>query len=293
MKIDTVLKEKYGDAVQIVGSTRSFGGDISNAFAIALSNGENVFCKTNSVSRASMFEVEAAGLSMIAVMKTIQTPEVYGFGIDEERNCSYILMQNLGKSPKRDDFWDKFGRELAMMHMADTSWVLPKRRCGLEGDGYIGNSVQLNTPCDSWIQFFRDCRLEPQIRMASIYFDSAILQRFDILLSRLDGLLIEPDRPSLLHGDLWGGNYMTGPDGYAWLIDPAVYIGHREADIAMTELFGGFTERFYESYVETAPLQPGYSDRRDLYNLYHLLNHLNLFGAGYLGFVVSVVRKYE
>ena len=109
---------------------------------------------------------------------------------------------------------------------------------------------------------------------------------------RLEDYLTEPEAPSLLHGDLWGGNFVTGPDGYAWLIDPAVYVGHAEADLAMTELFGGFAPNFYASYREANPVAPGYADRRELYNLYHLLNHLNLFGGGYYGSVMRIIKRY-
>ena len=111
-------------------------------------------------------------------------------------------------------------------------------------------------------------------------------------MSHLDLYLPEPGRPSLIHGDLWAGNQITGNDGKVWLIDPAVYYGHPEADLAMTELFGGFSERFYRAYREITGLDPGYPDRRDLYNLYHLLNHLNLFGSGYLGSVQRILDRY-
>ena len=112
------------------------------------------------------------------------------------------------------------------------------------------------------------------------------------LLDHLDQYLTEPAFPSLLHGDLWGGNFVTGPDGHAWLIDPAVYVGHFEADLAMTELFGGFKRAFYDAYREANEIPPGYYDRRDLYNLYHLLNHLNLFGGSYLAPVRDTLRRY-
>ena len=128
--------------------------------------------------------------------------------------------------------------------------------------------------------------------MAEQYFEASERRMINNLLERLDTLLIEPEYPSLLHGDLWSGNFMTGDDGKAWLIDPAVYVGHAEADIAMTELFGGFSEEFYSAYRETAPMQAGYEDRRDLYNLYQLLNHLNMFGGSYLSSVRRIVRRY-
>ncbi len=113
-----------------------------------------------------------------------------------------------------------------------------------------------------------------------------------MLLEHTDSILTEPEFPSLLHGDLWAGNVMTGNDGRVWLIDPAAYVGHAEADLAMTELFGGFPQAFYRAYQEALPLQPGYDGRRDFYNLYHLLNHLNLFGVSYLSPVRNVIRKY-
>ena len=113
------------------------------------------------------------------------------------------------------------------------------------------------------------------------------------VLDHLDEYLIEPAHPSLLHGDLWSGNFVTGPDGHAWLIDPACYVGHAEADLAMKELFGGFAPSFYDAYRELCPIAMGYSDRRELYNLYHLLNHLNLFGRGYLESVMQIVRRFS
>jgi fructosamine-3-kinase len=128
--------------------------------------------------------------------------------------------------------------------------------------------------------------------MAERYFDSNCRKRFLKLLDKLPELLIEPKKPSLLHGDLWSGNYIVGNDGKAWLIDPAVYVGHAEADLAMTELFGHFPSEFYNAYASINPIDSGYKDRRDLYNLYHLLNHLNLFGDTYLSAVMSILFNY-
>ena len=145
---------------------------------------------------------------------------------------------------------------------------------------------------DLWIPFFRERRLLPQLRRGEGYLDEKDRRCAEKLLARLEELLPEPEAPSLLHGDLWSGNYITGPDGRAWLIDPAAYVGHREADLAMTELFGGYPAAFYDAYREAWPLQPGYEQRREIYNLYHLLNHLNLFGPSYLGSVRQILRRY-
>ena len=177
------------------------------------------------------------------------------------------------------------------MHSADTS-SFTEGRFGFLHDNYIGSGVQINEPKDTWIEFFAECRLRPQFERASAYFDTDEMMRINELLCHLDRYLVEPGSPSLLHGDLWGGNHMADETGEIMLIDPAVYVGHAEADIAMTELFGGYRREFYAAYDEARPMEPGYEDRRDLYNLYHLLNHLNLFGAGYLGSVRSILKKY-
>ncbi|MCR5604923.1 MAG: fructosamine kinase family protein [Lachnospiraceae bacterium] len=139
---------------------------------------------------------------------------------------------------------------------------------------------------------FRECRLIPQFKMAERYFDNTEVKSIMRLLEKLDDVLIEPESPSLIHGDLWTGNSIMGRNGKAWLIDPAVYVGHSEADIAMTELFGRLPNDFYSEYMSVYPMQPGYQDRRNLYNLYHLLNHLNLFGRSYLSEVVSIIKYY-
>lgn len=145
---------------------------------------------------------------------------------------------------------------------------------------------------DSWVTFFAECRLRPQFEKARRYFDSSTWKKIETFLDNLERYLTEPENPSLLHGDLWGGNYMIDQMGHPWLIDPAAYVGHAEADLAMTELFGGFDRSFYEAYQNTTRLDPGYHDRRDIYNLYHLVKHLNLFGTGYLPSVLAIVKRY-
>ena len=201
-------------------------------------------------------------------------------------------MEYLEAAPKQADFWEVFGRELCAMHRADPAKWTPGGRYGFLHDNYIGAGEQNNTVKDSWIAFFRDCRLAVQFKQAERYFSAQDLRAMERLLSNLDRYLFEPAHPSLLHGDLWGGNFVTGPDGHAALIDPAVYVGCAEADLAMTELFGGFAPAFYDSYREAGGIDAGYADRRDLYNLYHLLNHLNLFGESYRGEVLRIVRRY-
>ncbi len=181
------------------------------------------------------------------------------------------------------------------MHKADVTNVVSTGSTtpyGFSQDNFIGARSQKNTPSSSWVSFFREQRLAPQFKTADSWFTPADRAKISKLLDNLDRFLIEPEQPSLLHGDLWSGNVMCGSDGKAMLIDPACYIGHRETDLAMTQLFGGFPESFYQAYKEAFPLQDGYEERRDLYNLYQLLNHLNLFGPTYLEPVLSIVSEY-
>ena len=176
------------------------------------------------------------------------------------------------------------------MHRADCRHLA--EGFGFPEDNYIGATPQKNTPMTRWVDFFRECRLLPQIKMADQYFDTNTRRLCAKLLDHLDSFLPEPEFPSLLHGDLWSGNSAPGPDGKAWIFDPAAYVGHHEAELAMTELFGRCPEEFYRAYSEITPIDSGYRDRRDLYNLYHLLNHLNLFGGSYLGSVQQILRRY-
>lgn len=156
-------------------------------------------------------------------------------------------------------------------------------------DNYIGAAIQINTPKKSWVEFFRECRLLPQLRMADRYLDAGLRRKADRLLAHLDRYLREPEFPSLVHGDLWGGNVLCGSDGRAWLIDPAAYVGDFETDLAMTELFGRFPPAFYRAYQEENPVDGEYQERKPIYQLYHLLNHLNLFGRSYLGSVAAIL----
>ena len=275
---------------KIRSSDRVPGGDINRAYRIELEN-RTVFAKSNSRDALRMFQLEAEGLSAIAGTNTIRSPKVLCTGTDGKLGSFLMLEWCEGRREK--NFFQNFGRNLARMHRAGTSALVPGGKFGFGNDNYIGSTKQSNRPSDSWVAFFRDSRLLPQIRMADSWFDSSDRRSISRLLDRLDDLLMEPEFPSLLHGDLWSGNYLIGNDGAAWLIDPAAYVGCFEADLAMTELFGGFPRDFYAAYKEMNPILPGYEERRELYNLYHLLNHLNLFGGSYLGSVRSILRSYS
>lgn len=291
--LNRALVSLYGEGTEIVQKSRIFGGDINQAYKLVLSNGTAVFMKANTQERQSFFTVEAAGLAAIAQTKAIRTPHVLCTGTDEAENQSFLLMELVESDGRIPDFWETFAQQLAQMHRAETDTFVVGGSYGFSQDNFIGATAQVNTPCDSWISFFRDCRLKPQFQWAESYFSRSDNKKAQRLLDRLGDILVEPEHPSLLHGDLWSGNFMAGSDGRAWLIDPAAYVGHAEADIAMTELFGGFPKQFYDAYREAAPLQAGYEYRRDIYNLYHLLNHLNLFGHSYLLSVRRILDEYS
>ena len=288
------LVDLFGTSVKIAQTDRLSGGDINKAYGLTLTTGQHIFMKANAKDNAAFFTAEAAGLQAIADTHTIGTPRILCCGTDdgEDVGYSFLLLEYIQSAGRRSDYWEVLAQELAAMHSVPELVEGALHQYGFPQNNFIGARPQNNTWSDSWITFFRDQRLAPQFRDADSYFSSGDRTKITKLLDNLDRFLVEPEHPSLLHGDLWAGNVMCGPDGKAMLIDPACYIGHREADLAMTQLFGGFPQAFYEEYKKAAPLQPGYEERRDLYNLYQLLNHLNLFGPSYLDPVLSIVEEY-
>lgn len=293
--IEEAISKLFGENLHIASKRPVYGGDINESFRLSISDGSVIFMKCNTLTNLSFFEAEAKGLEALRKIGTIGVPKVLGIGTDETQKISFLLMEYLEAAPKVNGYWEVFGRELAALHQADCYGFATADRnllFGFETDNYIGASLQINTPKENWLTLFRECRLLPQIKMAEGYFDSGMRRQCMKLLDHLDSYLTEPEFPSLLHGDLWSGNSVCGPDGKAWILDPAAYVGHFEAELAMTELFGGYPDSFYGAYHEMNPIDRGYQDRRDLYNLYHLLNHLNLFGGSYLNSVQRILKKY-
>ena len=287
--LEGAIKEIFGAETSIQARRSVSGGDINDAYALTLDDGTSVFLKQNTMSALANFQAEAAGLHAIEQTGTIKTPDVLGCGTDPS-GVSFLLLGFICPDAPVPGYWELFGRELAAMHAALTE---PEKevRYGFPSDNFIGYRKQTNMWHEDWISFFRDCRLAGQFQDAARFFDPADRKRITWLLDHLDQILEEPEKPSLVHGDLWSGNFMTGEDGKAWLIDPAVYYGHPEVDLAMTELFGGFSPAFYEAYQEIRPLNPGYQDRKEIYNLYQLLNHLNMFGSSYLPSVRRILKR--
>lgn len=251
------------------------GGDISAAWRLEADDRE-VFLKTGRIDSLHMFTGEAEGLAEIAKAKVLRVPEVYVVG--ETADSAFLALEWLTFGRSDSDVEQRFGERLATLHRTTA------RRFGWHRDNTIGLTPQQNAWSKDWVAFFQEHRLGYQLRLARENGFSGELQKQGRRLQKRLPSLFEDYEPvpSLLHGDLWGGNWASS-DGEPVIFDPAVYYGDRETDLAMTKLFGGFGKAFYESYEAAWPLQPGSHERLTLYQLYHVLNHLNLFGSGYLG----------
>ena len=265
------------------------GGDIKQAARIETAGGR-YFVKWNTHPPAKMFECEAHGLNLIAASKTVQVPQVIAYGAASGKETGFLILEWIDRvRAVSDRVAELLGQKLAEMHRQQ------QPKYGLDENNYIGRLPQSNTFRQSWIEFYRTERLGTQRDLADRNGRLPVY-RARLLDSLMDNLSywIDEDAcsPALLHGDLWGGNWMSSTGGSPILIDPAVYCGDREADLAMTTLFGGFPQRFYEVYNEVFPLKAGYKEREPLYQLYYLLCHLNLFGESYGSSVDDVLRRY-
>ena len=243
-----------------------------------------VFRKTGPASAIDMFTAEAEGLEAIAATKAIRVPEVYRTGIDGD--TAFIEMEKLRLEPSSRATESALGEQLAAMHASTAE------RFGWHRENTIGLTPQHNDWSDNWVDFFREQRLGFQLRLAAANGLTGSLQTQGArLLERLPLFFDNHEpRPALLHGDLWSGNWGSC-DGAPVIFDPAVYYGDPESDLAMTRLFGGFGRAFYEAYATLVPTASGSHDRSDLYQLYHVLNHLNLFGSAYLGRAQGLINK--
>ncbi|WP_299556178.1 fructosamine kinase family protein [Seonamhaeicola sp.] len=260
------------------------GGDISQAYRISTTN-KAYFLKLNSANKLNMFQTEAYGLELIAKTNTIKTPKVLAF--DSFENSAFLLMEFVESKSASTKNFEILGAQLAALHQCTSE------NFGLDKDNYIGSLPQSNTTHDNWTDFYIEERLLPQLNLAKT---KGLLNSKEVPSTSIMKAVLQPlfqnVKPSLLHGDLWGGNYLISSDGIPYLIDPAVYYGHREVDIAMTKLFGGFSNHFYDAYFDILPPDTNTNQRIEIYQLYYLLVHLNLFGRSYYGSVNNIIQKF-
>ena len=232
-----------------------------------------------------MFHAEEKGLNLLSAGSTFSIPASRGSGVMHDR--AYLLLDWVEKGRANDSFWEDFGTSLAQLHQNTNAYF------GLDHDNFIGKLPQSNTYHDSWYAFFVQERLLPQIKLASDkgLVDHKICNDFERLFPQLPEV-IPNELPALLHGDLWSGNFLVGEESNPVLIDPAVYYGHRETELAFTHLFGGFDPLFYQSYASQFPLEQGFEERIAVHNLYPLLVHVNLFGNSYLSGIKQTLRRF-
>jgi protein-ribulosamine 3-kinase len=258
------------------------GGCINNGGKILTQNG-SYFIKWNDAERfPGMFEAEASGLKLLAATTSVRVPSVVVYS--EADTFQFILLEFIEQAARSSSYWQDLGRSLAMLHRRTSPLF------GLDHDNYIGSLHQHNKTTATWTDFLIHHRLEPQLELLSA--PATLRRKFERLYRRLPDMF-PIETPSLLHGDLWSGNIICDDRGNPCLIDPAVYFGHREMDIAFTHLFGGFDEDFYDTYKEVFPLQHGFEERVEVCNLYPLLVHANLFGGHYLTQIERIASRWS
>jgi fructosamine-3-kinase len=265
---------------RILRTTALGGGCINHAAKIETSRGV-FFAKWNDAPPPAMFEREAACLEALrSANSSLAIPEVIAFSNE------FLVTELLEPGPRVKDFDERLGRGLAELHRASADAF------GFETDTYCGTTLQPNPRTDRWVDFYREHRLGHQLRLLRSAIGKSDAERFEKLLDRLPDLLGPEEGPALIHGDLWSGNLHVTRAGLPALIDPASYYAHREAELGMMTLFGGFGARVYDAYSEAFPLDPGWRERNPLYQLYHVANHATLFGGGYAGQMMGIVRRY-
>ncbi|RYF70808.1 MAG: ketosamine-3-kinase [Cytophagaceae bacterium] len=301
---ETILFQHIGEPVEVLDTQFLNGGDINTAARVFTSLG-TFFVKWNQANLSGtgrqridevmpdgdeLFAVEAAGLALLREANVIRVPAEIGHG--RQGDQAYLILEYLesatgGLPGASATYWTKLGHQLAELH-AHT-----QPQFGLDHDNFIGTLSQCNALTASGHDFFFDHRLLPQAGQA-LYNGLLTKAHYDALFRLRERLpdLLPTDRPALLHGDLWTGNVLITESSEPALVDPAVYYGLREAELAFTHLFGGFDARFYEAYTELFPLEPGFAERIPIYNLYPLLVHVNLFGSGYVSGVERVLNRF-
>lgn len=280
-KIESVIIDR------IINTHSVSGGCISDSQILNTASGKKYFLKVNYSQPPDMFIKEANGLNELKKPGVIRIPEVIS------ADTNYILLECIESGTRVKNFFDDFGRKFAELHKYTSE------RFGYFENNYIGSIPQINIlgkdELSDWTTFYFNKRLLFQYELANRngYVDSTFTSLIKKLEYKIPDILAGSEEPPcLLHGDLWSGNFIVDENGEACLIDPAVYYGHREADLAMTKLFGGFSSEFYKTYNDHYPMPDGYEYRENIYKLYHVMNHLNLFGTGYYSQTISLLKYY-
>ena len=299
-KIAAHISETTGEKFSLDHRHSVSGGCINQGYSIS-SSSRAYFAKINQASQIAMFEAEALGLQQMRATQTIRVPEPICWGTDG--NSAYIVLEWLDLGSRGGErAWEEMGRKLAAMHKytppnpallrggEERNYTLLRGFFGWDINNTIGSTVQINNWTVNWAEFWAESRIGYQLKLARRR--SGHFPQGERLLEVIPELLVghEP-QPSLVHGDLWGGNAGVTSAGEPVIFDPAAYFGDREVDIAMTELFGGFPAEFYRGYNQVLPLDLGYEKRKTLYNLYHILNHFNLFGGSYASQANQMINR--
>lgn len=283
--INSKLTSLLGREIAIKYYTKLHGGSVNYSYQIATNRGP-FFIKLNRAdSFPNMFSLEQLGLQTLKESNTLEVPTIIAEG--EHDGVAYLVLEFIEVGQETSLFWETFGRQVAALHQ------IKEKQFGLTYSNYIGSLPQSNELVEDWSTFFGEQRIMAQAKMAfdSARIDKALLSELESIANNLDQLF-PLATPSLLHGDLWSGNFMVHANGNPILIDPAIYYGNREMDMAMSLLFGGFQKRFYDAYQEVYPLSEAWETRVDLCNVYPLLVHVNLFGASYAQRLKSAIKRY-
>lgn len=283
------ITQATGEKFQIRDRHSVSGGCINQGYRIS-DQSRTYFVKLNQASEIAMFEAEALGVKQIAQTQTIRAPQPICWGT--EANTAYLILEWLDLGGKSNNVaWEEMGRKLACLHQ----WTPPQNEPGHDQFGWdinntIGSTPQMNPWVKNWSEFWQQHRIGYQLKLARRR--GGTFEQSEQLLEKIPEILADHHpKPSLVHGDLWGGNASVTVTGEPVIFDPATYFGDREVDLAMTELFGGFPSVFYQGYYDVYPIDGGYERRKVLYNLYHILNHFNLFGGGYGSQANQMIRQ--
>jgi protein-ribulosamine 3-kinase len=283
--LEATLFETFGQEIEVDSFQFMGGGCINNSLKINTIKGDFFLKWNESPDALQMFETEAKGLQLLTDTQSIRIPKLLGYGRNEAK--AYLLLEFITPYFRNDHYWKKLGESLATLHQHTYS------KFGLHFNNFIGSLPQSNEFFDDWVEFFIDRRLRVQAGLA--YYNGLVNKDF---LSKMEKLylklphLLPKEKPALLHGDLWSGNVIQDEKGEPCLIDPAVYYGNREIEIAFTSLFGGFDDEFYQVYHSNFPLEKGFEQRIGIYHLYPLLIHVNLFGTSYLSGVERILNRF-